>query len=176
MTLEKEAERQPILNREVLVIDPRDEELDYLLKMASQAPKKRFIKPLHEAWEHESRTLIAIMPESYTCPYRHESPHSTNTLQAIRGYFSVLIFDGQGEITSLIPVYDRRVVSIPPGKWHTVVVHTRSVLYETRGHDVGGYNPATDKVFPDWAPEEGAEEAEEYLVNLKSQVEERTLR
>ena len=159
-----------IRSREVTVLDEHDEELDYMLTMAATTPRKRFIKPLHAPGEHENRMLNAIMPESYIRPHKHMSRHSTDTIQALRGFFNVLIFDDQGEITDSIQAYKGRIVSIPPGIWHTVVVHTPCVLYETKGHGVGGYNPETDKVFPQWAPEEGTEESERYLEYLKQEI------
>jgi hypothetical protein len=53
---------------------------------------------------------------------------------------------------------------VPAGTWHALVALERgSVFFETKP---GPYVPLTDKDFAPWAPEEGSEEAGEYLDNL----------
>lgn len=175
MTQEKK-EHQAKPGQEVLVIDPLENrsQFDFLIKMAEVNPRRRLMFPLHDWWEHENRMYNIIFPDSYIRPHKHDNRHSTDTLYSLIGRVNVVIFDEEGKIDRTIPLYGKKFVSIPPGVWHTVVTETLGVLYETKGHDVGGYNPKTDKVFPKWASEEGAEQAEEYLVNLKSQVEELT--
>ena len=68
----------------VVVIDEHDEQLDFLLTVAAATPRKRFIKPLHQLWEHENRMLNAVLPESYIRPHKHTGPHSVDTIKALR--------------------------------------------------------------------------------------------
>jgi len=155
----------------VVVIDEHDEQLDFLLTVAAATPRKRFIKPLHQLWEHENRMLNAVLPESYIRPHKHTGLHSVDTVQALRGVFEVVIFNDEGEIAKSIPVAGRKIVSIFPDTWHTVVATSPCVIYQTTGHEEGGYDPKTHKVFPDWAPEEGTREAGSYLDVLKARVD-----
>ena len=147
-----------------------EEDYNALLLVAEKSPRKRAIKNLHEPWEHVSRMFNAIFSESYVRPHKHENPHSSDTMMAVKGVFTVLIFNDEGGIVNTINIYGERVIDIPPNTWHSVIAKVPCVLYETKGHGVGGYNPETDKVFPQWAPEEGTEESERYLEYLKQEI------
>ena len=114
--------------------------------------------------------LNAVLPESYIRPHQHSNPHSVETVQALRGIFNVVIFDNQGKISESIQVASRKIVIIPSEIWHTVIARTPCVLYETIGHDEGGYDPKTHKTFPAWAPMEGTKEASNYLEELKARI------
>lgn len=171
MSAEGKPESLESSQSKVRIIDEHDEELDFLLTVAASTPRKRFIKPLHELWEHENRMLNAVLQESYIRPHKHLSPHSVETVLALRGIFNVVIFDNQGKISESIQVASRKIVSIPPEIWHTVVARTPCIIYETIGHDEGGYDPKTHKTYPEWAPMEGTKEAVSYLEELKLKIE-----
>ena len=159
-----------IRSREVTVLDEHDEELDYMLVMAASSPRKRWPKVLNEEGEHQIRLLNAMLPDSYAQPHRHDNFHQTETAWAIRGIFNVLMFNDDGEVTDSIQVAGRKIVSVPPGIWHTSIARTPCIMYITTGHDIGGYDEATHKTFPDWAPKERTEQSERYLDGLKQEI------
>lgn len=171
MSAEGKPESLESSQSKVRIIDEHDEELDFLLAVAVSTPKKRFTKPLHEPWEHENRMLNAVLQESYIRPHKHLSPHSVDTVQALKGIFNVVIFDDQGEVSESIMITGRKIVSISPEVWHTVIARTPCVIYQTTGHDEGGYDFKTHKTYPDWAPMEGTKEAVSYLEELKLKIE-----
>ncbi|MCL5960680.1 MAG: cupin fold metalloprotein, WbuC family, partial [Chloroflexi bacterium] len=53
-------------------------------------------------------------------------------------------------------------IDIGPNTWHTLVAYEDSALYEVKGQPSQGYDPASDKEFAHWAPEEGCAAADEY--------------
>ena len=173
MAIENEKERLSPYHEKVAVIDEHDNELDYMLMMAAATPRKRWPKVLNREGEHQTRLLNAMLPESYAQPHSHDNFHQTETAWAIRGIFNVLIFNDDGEVTDSIQVAGRKIVSVPPGIWHTHIARTPCILYITTGQDVGGYDEATHKTFPDWAPKERTEEAKIYLEDLKEEIAER---
>lgn len=158
---------------EVRVIDEHDNELDYMLAMAAATPKKRWPKVLNRQGEHQARFLNAILPESYIQPHMHTNFHQEETSQAIRGVFDVLIFADDGEVANSIQVAGRKIVSIPPETWHTYISDIPFIMYVTTGQPEGGYDKKTHKIFPPWAPEEGTDEANTYLEELKAKIEQR---
>ena len=147
-------------------------EEDYvaLLLVAEKSPRKRAIINLHGPKEHANRMFNAIFPETYVRPHKHENLHTSDTITAVKGVFTALIFNDEGGIVNTIDIYGERVIDIPPNTWHSVIAKVPCVLFEVKGHGVGGYNPETDKVFPQWAPEEGTEESERYLDGLKQEI------
>lgn len=156
----------------VVVIDEHDEELDLMLVMAAASPRKRWPKVLNRPGEHQTRLLNAILPESYIQPHMHTNFHQEETIQAMRGIFDVVIFDNDGEVSRSIRVAGRKIVSIPPQTWHTNISETPYIMYVTTGQPEGGYQANTHKIFPIWAPEEFTSDAEKYLEELKTKIDE----
>ena len=170
MAIEKKTEGLVSPPREVKVIDEHDEELDIMLAMAQASPRKRFVKLLHTLGEHENRLLNAMMPESYIQPYKQDNFHQTETVQAIRGIFNVVIFNDDGEIADSILVTGRKIVSVPPGTLHTYIARTPCIIYETTGQPERGYYEDAHENFPEWVPKEGTKEAVSYLEELKLKI------
>ncbi len=158
-----------------MIVRITDELLDSLLEKARSSPRKRFMHTLHSgAWEHAHRMLNAFTAGSYGRPHRHLNPHKSEGFVILRGRVAVVAFDGSGNLdfqqTTILEAGSSTVgADIGPNTWHTLVAFQDSVLYEVKGQPDEGYDPNTDKEFPDWAPEEGTEGAPAYLEQLKSQ-------
>ena len=57
-----------------------------------------------------------------------------------------------------------RGIDLRPGLWHSIAALTPvAVCYEVKP---GPWDPATDKEFAPWAPEEGSDAASQYLATL----------
>lgn len=76
-------------------------------------------------------------------------------------------FDDAGEIDGHF-ILDQSIgnygVEILPYKWHSfIALQKDSVLYELKN---GPFVEGQAKHFPDWAPEEGSPEADEYVNSI----------
>ena len=163
--------------------------LDELLLEARTAPRLRAIRRLHGGdWEHAHRMLNALVPGTYVRPHYHPDRYQGEGFILLRGRMALLIFDDQGDVDSgrsrvlragvagvagvagLPGLMDNYCLGIdlPPRVWHGLVALEESVIYEVKGQPVGGYAQANDKCFAPWAPEEGSNEASDYLRHLES--------
>lgn len=148
---------------------------DILRSLSSQAigsTRKRTNYNFHTfAADPLQRMLNALEPDSYVQPHKHENPDKREAFVILKGTVAVFTFNEQGSVTDYIQLnYEKGNygVEISPGIWHTIVaMEPYSVLYELKD---GPYQSAADKVFADWAPEEGTEEGYQYLVSLKKQL------
>jgi len=85
----------------------------------------------------------------------------------LKGSFDVLLFNNAGDITHIIHLDENttRGVDIKAGVWHTLLsLKSGSVIFEVKE---GPYVPIADTDFAPWAPAEGNEESESYLLQLK---------
>lgn len=97
---------------------------------------------------------------------------------AIRGLFSLITFDDDGEIAEILKFGTERFdgetalgvgVELAPGIWHTVVALTEgAVMLEVKA---GPFDPAAAKEFAPWAPEENTDDAVLYLKALRQAVQ-----
>jgi len=101
-------------------------------------------------------------------PHMHQTPDKREVFIILRGSAAVVSFDNTGNITGSVKICregDNYVVEMSPGEWHTIVsLEKNTVYYEVKD---GPYNPANDKIFAPWAPEENTPEAKGYLACLK---------
>jgi len=114
------------------------------------------------------RMLNAMEPPTYVRPHKHENPDKREVFVILKGRFAVIIFDDNGQIEAC-NFLDRDkgnyAIEIPPKKWHMIIsLEENSVYYELKD---GPYNVLNDKQFAEWAPEEGSENAIEYLERIK---------
>jgi cupin fold WbuC family metalloprotein len=118
------------------------------------------------------RLLNAMEPDSYIQPHRHLDINKDETLIVLRGKMGLFIFDEHGnieEISFLEPNGDVLVANIPSGKYHTwVSLAPDSVFFEAKG---GPYRPLTADEKAPWAPEEGDQLSQIYLLDLKNKFE-----
>jgi cupin fold WbuC family metalloprotein len=111
--------------------------------------------------------LNVIEPRTYIRPHKHENPDKNEVFILLSGKALVLEFSVDGVITEsyiLDPTKGNYGAEIGPGIFHTIISLAKdTVAYEVKE---GPYLPATVKHFAAWAPEEGSEEADDYLKKL----------
>jgi cupin fold WbuC family metalloprotein len=111
---------------------------------------------------------------SYIRPHRHSLDPKEECLIAINGLFGFIVFTDQGFIEDVIlfgsEKYSKKLLipsglELPASVWHTVVsLADDSILFETKS---GPFDPTLAKEFALWAPEEGGDDAPQYLETLK---------
>ncbi len=130
------------------------EALDDLVRKARASPRRRMNLNLHAAPSDPiQRLLNAAEPGTYVRPHRHAAGRQELTL-VLRGAADVLLFADDGALAERVPLAsDGALVEIPGGCWHAAVVRSPgTILMEVKP---GPYDPATDKEFAAWAPQEG---------------------
>jgi len=146
-----------------------------LLNTASQSQRLRAHSNVHCSHVDPCQKLFnAIKVDSYIHPHRHSLDPKDECLIAIKGLFGFIMFSDKGLIESLIlfgsEKYSEKLsipsgLELPSGVWHTVVsLEDESILFEVKS---GPFNPSVAKEFALWAPEEGHENASQYLETLK---------
>jgi cupin fold WbuC family metalloprotein len=142
---------------------------------ASQSQRFRAYTNLHRSYTDQCQKLFnAIKVNSYIRPHRHSLDPKEECLMAIKGLFGFVIFTDQGLIESVdifgSEKYSEKLlialgVEVPADVWHTVVcLVDDSVLFEVKS---GPFDPSLAKELAPWAPEEGSENAPQYLEILK---------
>lgn len=113
------------------------------------------------------RMLNAFEPGTYVRPHKHEDPPKREVFILLRGRLLMLFFDDKGAVIHrqmLDQKAGKFAVEIAPGEWHMAISLERgTVVYEVKD---GPYDPANDKQFASWAPEEGAPDANVWLEKL----------
>jgi cupin fold WbuC family metalloprotein len=154
---------------------------DYFNKLTSEAqsnPRKRKHRNIHESFEDPSQRLFnAIEPCSYIRPHRHATDARDELLIAVRGLMALVTFDEHGKVTRTVRFgldknhEDLAVgAEIPANTWHTVIaLEPASVLLEVKA---GPFDPNQPKDLAQWAPDEGGPNAQQYLEQLSSKVNE----
>jgi len=149
--------------------------LDSLVEEASQSPRARQHRNIHERYDDPcQRFLNAIGTDSYIRPHRHSLDPKAETLIAVRGQFALITFDDAGAILNIVRFgteTDATVpvgADLPPGIWHTIIALVAgSVLLELKA---GPFNPNAAKEPAPWAPEEGTSNGREYLQRLRELI------
>lgn len=150
--------------------------LDNLALQAASSVRRRQHANLHLSYEEPCQRLFnAIGVDSYIRPHRHMADPKAETLLAVRGLLTLLIFDDHGEVSRVVTMGPELVatggvmgVELPPGVWHTVLADVAdSVLFEVKA---GPFDGSAAKEHAPWAPEEGSSEVPEYLAHLRSEV------
>ncbi len=144
-----------------------------LIKAANAAsresPRKRIIQPFHQtADDRLQRMLNSLQPGTYIRPHRHGAARAESLL-VLAGSVLYVAFDDNGaakERLHLAAGSDAMGVDTAGGIYHCfVALEPDTVVFEVKP---GPYEPATDREFAPWAPEEGSEEAAAYLQQLLS--------
>ena len=139
------------------------------IQASRESRRQRMILPVHrEQSAPVQRMLNFLQPDTYIRPHRHPGSGATESMIVLQGAINFFTFDDRGTIQTNIYVggsIAHSVVDIEPNIWHTFVVILKdTVLFEVKR---GPYNPATDKEFAAWAPEESTAASISYLSNLK---------
>lgn len=137
---------------------------------AKASPRQRQHLNIHASHEAPfQRLFIAFGLHSYVRPHRHHLVPKDETLIAAQGLLGVIVFDDAGQVVQQLKLGTERhaapgvgpVVDMPAGTWHTVLALTPdAVLLEGKA---GPFDPQGPREFADWAPEEGAAEAQVLL-------------
>ncbi len=139
--------------------------LDALSERASSSPRLRMNHNFHDG-DHDTlqRMLNAIEPDTYIRPHLHENPDKREVFICLRGRFMVLEYNHDGTIYDFVildPVTGNYACEIAPGRYHNMIaLSSGSVAYELKD---GPYNPANDKKFALWAPEEGSAQTKQFI-------------
>ena len=151
-----------------------DKLLNTVSNEAKVSDRKRCNYRFHNSnSDNIQRFLNAGEPGTYVRPHKHENPDRVEIFLILKGRFLVNEFNDKGEIIDHIILDSeegKKGVEIPPKTWHSfIVLKEGSVLYEIKE---GPFIKETDKIFAEWAPEEGTKEAQEFnekiLSNLKT--------
>lgn len=134
--------------------------INLTLNLARENPRKRAIIRVHQKAADERHLLVnAILGESYVQPHKHAAKEKTETFRIIKGEAYVLLFDDLGEVKNAIKLSDtpdgRKLATIRLSAWHSLVpLSEETVVLEASREADSGYDPATDKTFARWAPEQ----------------------
>lgn len=140
------------------------------IRESQLSARKRIILPIHRKQEAAvQRMLNFLQPGTYIRPHKHPLEGATESLVILQGRIRFYVFDDNGKIkwSEIIEqgTY-RSVMDIEPDIWHTfLVLDSDTVLFECKQ---GPYDPETDKIFAEWAPEEGSGEVEDWIDGLKN--------
>jgi len=132
------------------------ENLTTLSQQATQSPRLRANSNLHqELSDPIQRLAIAMEPDTLILPHRH--PHTWEVLTALRGRFTVLVFDDAGKVTGRAELgVDTSVVEIPAGGWHAVLSRDAgAVIFEVKH---GPYAPIAEADVAAWGKARSAVE------------------
>lgn len=130
--------------------------LTTLSQQARQSPRLRANSNLHqELSDPIQRLAIAMEPDTLILPHRH--PHTWEVLTALRGRFTVLVFDDAGQVSGRAELgVDTSVVEIPAGGWHAVLSRdVGAVIFEVKH---GPYAPIAETDIAAWGKGRSAAE------------------
>jgi cupin fold WbuC family metalloprotein len=135
------------------------ETIDALVTRAATLPRLRANLNLHDSPSDPiNRFLNVGVAGTYVRPHRHVAGR-WEMFVVLRGRLDILTFAEDGSVADRLALTpgERPIVEIPGGIWHTIIsTAPGSAALEIKP---GPYDPATDKVFAGWAPDEGAEHA-----------------
>lgn len=151
--------------------------LDDLVAQAAASPRLRQHANLHASYAEPCQRLFnAIGVDSYIRPHRHLLDPKTETLLAVRGRMTLVLFDELGRVMQTVPFgtvpCDEGCdagVEISPGTWHTVLADLPgAVLFEVKA---GPFQLQRAKEWAPWAPAEGTVEVAAYMAELRQIVD-----
>ena len=143
-----------------------DDELFMRLNQEAESNSRRRshhnFHPDHE--DPVQRLCIALEPGTYVRPHRHAEAHKWEMMLILSGNIVLLLFDESGKITRRLELDEQgpvKGVELPPNTWHTLFPQNgMAVTLEIKQ---GPYTPLAADSFADWAPEEGSDEARNFL-------------
>lgn len=131
-------------------------DLIHLGRQARQSARLRANSNLHhELSDPIQRLAIAMEPDTLILPHRH--PRTWEVLTALRGRFTVLLFDEAGRVIERAELgEDSSVVEIPAGGWHAVLSRdSGAVIFEVKH---GPYAPIAEADVATWGKVRSAAE------------------
>ncbi|MFH1912995.1 MAG: WbuC family cupin fold metalloprotein [Pseudomonadota bacterium] len=139
-----------------------------LLAMSRESPRKRMLQRLHKSLDAPTHRMFnALQPGTYITPHRHLHPVKSETILVISGSLLFVRFTEDGDIadhTLLQPGTETFGVDVAPHVFHTyVALKPDTLIFEVKD---GPCVPDMDKDTPSWAPAEGEEGAEAYMLTM----------
>lgn len=149
-------------------------DLDELVAGARALPRRRLNRNLHPQGDDPvNRLAIAIEPDSYIRPHRHDR---WELIIILAGTLDLLLWDDIGRLVSRQRLSAcnpgdtdgsiARVVEYPAGSWHSLVCQqSGTVFFEVKS---GPYAPSAPGDFAAWAPAENEPGAQAFLRAMKA--------
>jgi len=145
--------------------------IEGLVEQARQSPRRRINHNFHSGPDdNPHRFLNVLLEQTYVRPHRHLDPPKSESFLVLQGEVALWIFDGDGSVTQThrLGPSNSIGIDIPPGVWHTLTATSPvAVCYEVKP---GPWDPARDKEFSLWSPEEASPQAQNYLRSLLTLV------
>lgn len=144
---------------------------DTVAAQAASSPRLRMNHNFHlSPADNPHRFLNVLLRGTYIRPHRHLEPPKSESFIVLEGAATVILFDDNGQVTARhtlgagSPEGHLWGIDLPPGVWHTILPITeRVVCFEVKP---GPWEPASDKQFATWAPEENDPGASAYAALL----------
>lgn len=148
--------------------------IDTGIEASRQSSRKRIICPIQRSQNDAvQRFFNFLQPGTYIRPHYHALKGATETIHILQGSIVFFVFEDDGTLKDgyyMEAGLTGSLIDIVPGVWHSFVVLSKdTVIVEFKR---GPYNALTDKVYADWAPEEGSLAAIEYLKMLENAISE----
>lgn len=147
--------------------------LTKLVERAERSPRRRQHANIHARHSDPVQRLFnAICVDSYIRPHRHKLDPKQELLIAVRGRFSLILFDKRGEVSKCVTFGCHPNLSagveVEPIQWHTVVaLEAGSILLEVKQ---GPFEAAAAKELAPWSPSEDDIESVGYLRYLRERA------
>lgn len=147
-----------------------------LLAQSRESPRKRLLQCIHKSEDAGVHKMFnALQPGTYITPHRHTDPPKTETVIIVSGSLLYVEFTDEGEIADHVLIQPGTEIfglDVAPHIYHTFVpLKPDTIMFEVKD---GPYKQASDKDIPAWAPAEGTEEANTFLLALLKDLAERT--
>lgn len=142
--------------------------LDELSAKAASSARLRMNYNFHDGdSDILQRMLNAMEPGTYIRPHLHKDPDKREAFICLRGRFMVVEYNVDGSIHDFVvldPEKGNYACEIAAGRYHSMIaLKPNSVAYELKD---GPYDPATDKKFAPWAPEEGSPDCPKFIAEI----------
>lgn len=139
-----------------------------VLTTSHDSPRMRMLQKLHKSEDAGvHRMFNALQPGTYIPPHRHLDPAKDETILVMSGSVLFIRFSDTGDIEDQIllqPGTETFGIDVAPHVYHTfIALKPDTLIFEVKD---GPYSKDTDKDIPDWAPHEGTDEAEPYLLEM----------
>lgn len=141
------------------------------INLAKKSLRKRYPRILHNQGDEFNRVFNFMMSDSYMQPHLHPGLEKIEKIYIVEGQVATIFFDENGKIIQCnkLEIGGQEMISVPPYTWHTYVILSEyAITYETM---MGKYDPQTWKNFFEITPAENSTEQDDYLSNLKLDVD-----
>ncbi|MDO8953698.1 MAG: WbuC family cupin fold metalloprotein [Gammaproteobacteria bacterium] len=137
-------------------------DIDGTLQYASTLQRARAPLLVHKSYDETPQRFInCLHPGSYVRPHMHVASNQWELKCWLSGDLIALLFDNEGRVKNKIIMNENnvRIVEIPPFCYHSIMAVEKGAYLEIRN---GRFQPATDKIYSSWSPEENSALAEQY--------------